>query len=430
MLSNKVSGNLAGIWLLVPEHLRLGTWDLLCGWTQQPTLRAEPRLALQLVHEAVVCTAGIRAERTLHRRGGFELVNGLPFVAADTTIHQVLDERTVEDSQALQITLGKLRRASGHFRGQLLAIDPHRVRSYSCRHMRERTEKSGNRPVKMAQTFWVLDADTKQPVCFTTATAARDVAAATPQLLDLVEAILQPEEGQILVVADTEHFVAELLKDVQQRPGFDLLVPLPSKKPFRRQYEAIPETQFQRHWAGFATTKLPAYFTGRHQGSYWQFVERYGERSQDWSFSGFGCTADRDEVKALAEAYPKRWHIEEFFNTDQALGWHRAGTMNVHIRYAQMSLALIGQTVCHQFRTRLGTPYSSWDANHLARDPFFALEGHVRVKNDTILVTYYNAPNVEQLRAHYQNLPDKLAAENIRPEIPWLYNYKLDFRFR
>jgi len=135
-------------------------------------------------------------------------------------------------------------------------------------------------------------------------------------------------------------------------------------------------------------------------------------------------------VKASAEAYPKRWHIEEFFNTDQALGWHRAGTMNVHIRFAQMSLALIGQTVCHQFRTRLGTPYSSWDANHLARDLFFALEGDVRVKNDTILVTYYNAPNVEQLRAHYQNLPDKLAAENIRPEIPWLYNYKLDFRFR
>ena len=30
-LADKVSGNLAGIWLLVPEHLRLGTWDLLRG---------------------------------------------------------------------------------------------------------------------------------------------------------------------------------------------------------------------------------------------------------------------------------------------------------------------------------------------------------------------------------------------------------------
>jgi len=29
LLANKVSGNMVGIWLLIPEHLRLGTWDLL-----------------------------------------------------------------------------------------------------------------------------------------------------------------------------------------------------------------------------------------------------------------------------------------------------------------------------------------------------------------------------------------------------------------
>jgi hypothetical protein len=76
MLADKVTGDLAGVWLLVAEHLRLGTWDLLCGWTKQATARAEPRLALQLVHEAAVYTTCIRAERTLHSRGGFELVNG------------------------------------------------------------------------------------------------------------------------------------------------------------------------------------------------------------------------------------------------------------------------------------------------------------------------------------------------------------------
>jgi hypothetical protein len=430
MLSDKVSGNLAGVWLLLPEHLRLGTWDLLCGWTQQPTERAEPRLALQLVHEAAVCTAGIRAERTLHSRGGFELVNGLPFVAADTTLHQLLTERTVEDSKALQVALGKLRLASGHFQGKLLAIDPHRVRSHSARRMRERKEKSGERPVKMAQTFWVLDADTHQPVCFTTATATQNVATATPELLDLVDAILSAKEQQILVVADMEHFVAELLADVQGRPSFDLLVPLPNQKSFRQQYQAIPETQFTRRWAGFATAKRPARFSGRHEGTYWQFVERYGERSEDWGFRGFGCTRERDEVAALTEEYPKRWHVEEFFNAHQALGWQRAGTMNLNIRYGQMSMALIAQTVIHQLRTRLGEPYCTWDADHLSRDLFHALEADVRVKGNTILVTYYNAPNVEQLRAHYQDLPDKLAAEGIRPEIPWLYDYKLDFRFR
>jgi len=104
--ADKVSGDLAGAWLLVAEHLRLGTWDLLCGWTRQPAERVEPRLALQLVHEAAVCTTGIRAERTLHRRGGFELLNGLPFVATDIAIHEMLGQRSVADCERLQVALG------------------------------------------------------------------------------------------------------------------------------------------------------------------------------------------------------------------------------------------------------------------------------------------------------------------------------------
>ena len=59
---------------------------------------------------------------------------------------------------------------------------------------------------------------------------------------------------------------------------------------------------------------------------------------------------------------------------------------------------------------------------------FHGFEGDVRVTEDTIVVTYYNAPN--ELRKHYENLPEKLADENVEPTVPWLYNYQLDFRFR
>lgn len=430
MLAEKVSGNLAGVWLLVAEHLRLGTWDLLCGWTRQPTECAAPRLALQLVHEAAVCTAGIRAERTLHSRGGFELVNGLPFVASDPTVHHLLEERTVAESQRLQVALGRLRLASGHFQGKLLAIDPHRMVSHSRRRMRVRAEKGGERPRKRAQTFWVADGDTQQPICFTSGTAARSVVEATPELFDLAEEILEPVQGPILVVADTEHFADRLLQDAQRRTKFDLMVPLPNQPAFRRQHAAIPPEQFTPRWAGYATAKLPYQPKRSPGGTYFQFVERNGERMEDWTFKGFACTADREEVAALTEQYPKRWHLEEFFNTDQALGWQRAGTMNLNIRYGQMTLALIAQTVTYQLRKRLGAPYCSWDANHLAQDLFFALEGDVRVSRDTILVTYYNAPNTDQLREHYEDLPEKLEAQSIRPEVPWLYGYKLDFRFR
>lgn len=427
-LADKVSGNLAGIWLLVAEHLRLGTWDLLCGWTGQPTERVEPRLAMQLVHEAAVCTSGIRADRTLHQRGGFELANGLPFVATDTAIHRLLADRSVADSQRLQVALGKLRRASGHFQGKLLAVDPHRIRSYSKRRMRARAEKGGSRPVKMAQTFWVLDADTHQPVCFTTATTARSVVEVTPELMDLAESILQPAAGQALVVADSEHFSGELIEDVHQRTGFDLLVPIPNRPVHRKSYRQIPEDQFTRRWAGFATAKVP--YTMKRGGKYFQFVERTGERLDDFRYQGFLSTTDRDEVDALTSDFPKRWHVEEFFNANQSMGWRRGGTQNLNIRYAQMTTALIAQAAIHQLRAHLGEPFSDWDASHLAKDLFFRIDGDVRVSGDTIVVTYYNAPNAEKLRSRYEKLPEKLLEEAVQPEVPWLYNYKLDFRFR
>ena len=66
----------------------------------------------------------------------------------------------------------------------------------------------------------------------------------------------------------------------------------------------------------------------------------------------------------------------------------------------------------------------------LARELFGALEGDVRVKDDTIQVTYYNAPHRDRLRQQYENLPDKLQQEGIEPTLPWLYGFKLDFRFR
>ena len=430
LLADKVSGNLAGVWLLVAEHLRLGTWDLLCGWTRQTAARIEPRLAMQLVQESAICTTGVRFDRTLHSRGGFELANGLPFVATDTAIHELLDQRSIADTMRLQVALGKLRRASGHFVGKLLAIDPHRVRSYSKRNMRERVEKRGHKPTKQAQTFWILDADTCQPVCFTTATAARSVAEATPELIDLTAQILKPAEDSTLIVADCEHFAGELIRDIHQRTGFDLLVPMPGQPCHKKRWESIPEERFLRRWAGFAIAKVPYEIRRRTTGQYFEFVQRTGERREDWHYKGFLSTTDRDEVLALTNDFPKRWHVEEFFNANQALGWNRAGTMNLHIRYGQMSMALIAQAALHQLRQRLGSPLSHWDANHLARDLFFRLEGDVRVTDDTIVVTYYNAPHADRLRTHYENLPEKLQKNGVAAVIPWLYNYKLDFRFR
>jgi hypothetical protein len=429
LLADKVSGNLVGLWLLIPEHLRLGTWDLLCGWSGQPGERIEPRLALQLVHEAALCSTGLRHQRVLSQRG-FELAQGLPFVAGDMAIHNLLAQHTVAEAQRLQVALGRLRRASGDYAGKLLAIDPHRMRSYSKRQMRRYRDDQKSKPFKVAPTFFALDPDTHQPVCFTTATSACTATTAAIELLGLAAEILAPQPGQTLVLADLEHLTAELFHHVQSRTSFDLLVPMKNERHLQKQLRAIPSAKFTRRWAGFATMKQPYRMAERNAGDLFQFVQRTGERPDDYRFGAFLATSDREEVSTLTLDYPKRWHVEEFFNAHQALGWKQAGTLNLNIRYGRMTMALLAQAALHQLRRRLGEPFSTWDAGHLAKALLGGLEGDVRVRDDTIVITYYNAPNVQRLREHYEGLPDRLAGEHIDPRIPWLFGLKLDFRFR
>jgi hypothetical protein len=151
-LADKAMGNLAGIWLLIPELLRLGAWDLVCGWTGQNPKHVGPRLALQLIHEAALCRTGLRQGRTLNQRI-FQLANGLPFLASDMAVHELLGARSVADSLRFQVALGKIRRASGHFAGRLLALDPHRVRSFSKRHMRVHGRGDRNGPPRSLRLF-------------------------------------------------------------------------------------------------------------------------------------------------------------------------------------------------------------------------------------------------------------------------------------
>lgn len=429
LLVDKVCGNLVGLWLLIPEHLRLGTWDLLTGWSRQPAERLEPRLALQLVHEAALCRSGLRRDRVLSQRG-FELANGLPFVGNDVAIHELLATHTVAEAQRLQVALGQLRRTSGDYVGRLLAIDPHRVRSYSKRQMRRYRDDQRARPYKVTPTFFALDPDTHQPVCFTTATSAQTATTAAVELLGLAEQILTPGPGKTLVLADVEHLTEALFSHVKKGSAFDLVVPMRNDAGLKKQLQAIPPERFTRRWAGFATCQQPFQMKKRPAGDLFQFVQRTGEKNDECHFGAFLSTADRSELEVLTRDYPQRWHVEEFFNAHQALGWNRAGTPNLNIRYGQMTMALVAQAVLHRLRCRIGEPFNTWDAGHLADCLLGGLEGDVRVKHDTIIVTYYNAPNTDRLRRHYEELPARLAEEHVDPKIPWLYNFMLDFRFR
>jgi hypothetical protein len=429
LLADKITGNLVGLWLLTPEHLRLGTWDLLKQWAGPSPSDLSCRLGLQLVHEAALGVVHLRTARCLSQKG-FEVLNGMPFVASDQSIHDLLYAHTVQQAEALQYALGCIRRARSHFRGELLAIDPHRLPSSSQRQMPRYRDNGSVKPYKVSSAYFCLDAHTHQPVCFLLTSSAMTVSQLVPRLLQLSGRILNPSaESKPLVVADNEHLSQEILEFVSAQTPFDILIPMSRTKSLDASLKAIPQGNFQSHWAGYATTHRP-YQLKRSPGThYCQLVQRSGE-GKDVVYNAFLATRYRNQVDDLCIHFPQRWHIEEFFNAYQDLGWKRAGTMNFNIRIGQMSMALLAQAACDQFRKRLGEPFASWDSAHFASAIFRGIDGDIRVADNTIIVTLYNPPAPDLLKMHYENLPKILEHENVDPRIPWLFGYRLDFRFR
>lgn len=424
-LAKKVSGTYIGLWLLIAEHIRLGTWDLLKGWTGKEDRGIEPHLAMQIVNESALCVTGVRIRSSLSCQG-FEVLNGLPYISTDKSIHKLLDEHTISEAKAMQIALGRLRQVRGDYRSNKFAFDPHRIYTFSKRVMPLKKSNPKNISKKSLQTFFCIDVITGQPVGFMIGSSGKTTSRASLELLDMMESII-PDGG--LVMADTEHATVEILKKFYETENYEILMPLPRNK---KLIAYLKQLGYEKKWAGygFATTD---YKLGNMKHAISLIAQRTGEIETDYQYKGFASSfshPNKDALKMITEDYPERWTIEEFFNFEASMGWNRISTMNLNISYGKMSLALIAQAVTHQFRKKLPKPYSNWTAKHLADTIFHGIDGDLRVKNDTIIVTMYNVPEKLNLRKHYENLPEKLEKEGIDPRIPWLFNFKVDFRFK
>ena len=416
MLAEKISGTLVGLWLLLPEHLRLGTWDLLTAWTGVTDPGAlEPRLALQMLHESALCLNGLRKKRTL-RQKGFETLNGLPFVATDRSIHDLLDQHTVREAESLQLALGQIRQCQGHYPGKIILIDPHRIKTWSKRQLQLKKANISSPACKMLQTFFAIDGESGQPYGFDIGSPSLTVSQATPSLVDRTAAIL-PEKA--LLVADVEHFTFELLEYLARHKHFSILLPAPKRKNLLKQISAM---DYMPLWAGYAVAE------GKHE-SCRLIVQRTGETETSYVYKPFVTTSRLPAADLMTLVFPERWNIEEFFNMEAALGWNRASTLNLNIRFGKLSMALIAQAAIYELRKKLPNNISNWTAESMARKLFSGIDGDIRVKDDTIIVTLYNAPT-SIIKEYYVNLPQKLESEGVDPRVPWLYNFKVDFRFK
>jgi hypothetical protein len=420
-LSKKISGALVGLWFLAAEHLRLGNWDLIKGYTRCGDSDIEPRIAMQIVNEAALCSNRVRKSNYITHQG-FELLNGLDFLVTDGQVHDFLDKHTVSEAQSLQESLALIRLNNGHYKGDLIAIDPHRIVSTSRRIMPKKKKQPKEPSKKMVQTFFALNTQTGQPIGCGIGSPGANTTQATIDLLAMVELV----NKNALILADKEHFTEYLIRSIQQNSGFEFLVPAISTE----RIQKIERSQtYQRKWAGYAVAETMFNFTG-HKEKYRLISQREGETTKDYLYRSFLTLSSRPATELLSEIYHKRWAIEDFFNFDGAMGFDRASTFNLNIRYGKMSLALLAQAATYELRKKLPKPYSRWNSTHLAEAVFTKMDGDIRVKDDTIIVTCYNAPKELNLQHNYQGLPAKLISEGVNPKIPWLYDYKLDFRFK
>jgi hypothetical protein len=422
LLSRRISGRYLGLWLLIPEHLRLGSWDIIKSWSKGNDNGIEPRLSMQMVHESALCINGLRHKRSLCHQG-FEVLNGLPFIATDKSIHDLLESHTVSESQLLQIALAKLRRVKGHYNSGLFALDPHRIETYSNRVMPAKKSNRRSKSKKVMQIFFSVDAISGQPLGFTIGSSAVTTGKATLELLEMMELALSTPG---FVLADSEHATSKILSAFSINKQFDILMPMPRTGKIK---EIIRSIKYENKWAGYALGETEYTMKGVNS-ELTLIVQRSGEVENEYEYKPFITTGKNDSVKILTEDYPERWTIEEFFNFEAAMGWNRASTMNLNIRYGKMSHALISQAVTYELRKKLPKPYRIWTAKHLSDTLFQEIEGDVRVKDDTIIVTYYNFPKEINIQKYYENLPEKLLAEGVDPRVPWLYNFKVDFRFK
>ncbi len=424
MLARKVSGTHLGLWLLIPEYLRLGAWDLLCGlFNKSEDHNLSARIGLQLVNEAAICQNRVRKRNALCNQG-FALANGLSFLVTDETIHDLLDRHTVAEYESLQVTLRQLRNLQGHYDPQnILAIDPHRIRSSTQRIMPKKKKRPSEPAHKMLQTFFCNDALTGQPLVFTIGSSGKSCSKATLQLLDLLK---QSGVEKALIMADKEHFTVDILNHIVDNTEMDLLLAVPNTKSV---VECFNSLDYKHLWAGYAIGQTD-YKLKACPHPFKLIVQRTGEIPQRYSYKAFLSTVDNNVVQLLTQNYPKRWTIEEFFNFEGDMGWNRASTFNLNIRYGKQSLALMAQAATHQLKNKLPDPYKQWTANHTATQILTNMEGDLRVKDDTIIVTYYRDYLNLDIEKHYRNLPRILEQEGINPKIPWLFDFKLDFRFK
>ena len=219
------------------------------------------------------------------------------FLAADETVHDLLNHRSVQAYENMQIALMQIRGLQGHYDQQhILAIDPHRIPSATGRTMPCKKKRPGEPAHKMLQTFFCADALTGQPLAFTIGSSGKNCSPATLQLTHMLE---QGGITNALLIADKEHFTRQIGAHFYNHPAFDILMPAPLTQKVRKCFNYL---QYKPLWAGYALATT----TFRFDDSPLDFqliVQRQGEKPEKYDYKAFLTTSS---IPSLSKPDPKQ----------------------------------------------------------------------------------------------------------------------------
>ena len=402
----------------------MGAWDIVKSlFNLEGEASLATHIGMQLVNESAIGVNRLRIRGSLANQG-FSIANGLSFLAADETVHRILDSCNVEDYLVAQEKIFNLRAIQDHYSDECVyAIDPHRIISSTKRITPAKRKKPDAAATKVLQTFFCVDANTGQPIISTNGSSGKKCSSAT---IDLMERINKMGIKKGLFIADKEHFTREIAEWFVQHPEYEILMPAPELKKITDMYE---RQEYSRMWAGYSIAES-VYTFSESKIELRLIIQREGEVKEEYKYKSFLTTSTKDAVNLLSDNFPKRWTIEKFFNFEESHGWSRASTHNLNIKYGKQTLALLAQAATHQLKRQLPDEYSKWSAKSLADNVLTNLDGDIRIEKNKIVVTYYGDHKKLNLKNHYSDISNQLTNEGICPKIPWLLDYELEFRFK
>ena len=158
-------------------------------------------------------------------------------------------------------------------------------------------------------------------------------------------------------------------------------------------------------------------------------IKKAGKKSDSPLFGQIIKLIPRHLLIKCVDIYQSDKHCSAYKTYDQLVSL-LFGQLNLNIKYGKQTLALIAQAATHQLKNKLPDNYNHWTAAHTAQQVLTNMEGDLRVEDDTIIVTYYRDHEKLNLRHNFENISQILQSEGVNPKIPWLFDFKLDFRFK